>query len=60
MDPAQEINHCLFQVGKDQVLDLLVLVSSGITAFTPPAYQPCVLQGVLLLLQMGKLILRWA
>jgi hypothetical protein len=27
-------------------VDLLVLVSSDITAFTPPAYQPCGLQGI--------------
>ena len=44
---------------KDQVLDLLVLVSSDVTAFTPPAYQPDVLSGVLPI-NVGNLISRWA
>ena len=42
----------------DQALDLLVLTSSRITAFTPSTYQPCCLQGVLLTCVMGYLILR--
>ena len=44
----------------DQVLDLLVLTSSRITAFTPSTYQPCGLQGVLPAYAVGYLFLRWA
>ena len=44
----------------DQALDLLVLATSRITAFTAPTYQPCRLQGVLLAFAMGYLFLRGA
>ena len=43
------------EIKKDQVLDRLVLVSSDVATFTPPAYQPCVLQGVL----PSVLLQRW-
>ena len=48
----------LFLFVRDQALDLLVSVSYYITAFTPPTYQPCCLQGVLLTFVMGYLILK--
>ena len=44
----------------DQALDLLVLATFHITAFTAPTYQPCRLQGVLLTYVMGYLFLRGA
>ena len=44
----------------DQALDLLVLATFHITAFTAPTYQPCRLQGVLLAFAMGYLFLRGA
>ena len=44
----------------DQALDLLVLTSSRITAFTPSTYQPCCLQGVLPAYAVGNLILETA
>ena len=43
---------------RDQALDLLVSVSYYITAFTPPTYQPCCLQGVLPAYAVGYLILK--
>ena len=43
---------------RDQALDLLVSVSYYIAALTPPTYQPCCLQGVLLAYAMGYLILK--
>ena len=44
----------------DQALDLLVLARSRITAFTPPTYQPCRLQGVLPACAVGYFFSRWA
>ena len=44
----------------DQALDLLVLTSSRITAFTPSTYQPCCLQGVLPAYAVGYLFSRGA
>ena len=48
------------QTFSDQALDLLVLATFHITAFTAPTYQPCRLQGVLLTYVMGYLFLRGA
>ena len=41
----------------DQALDLLVPASFHVTAFTPPAYLPCRLQGVLPTYSSGSLLL---
>ena len=42
----------------DQALDLLVPASFHVTAFTPPAYLPCRLQGVLPAYSSGSLLLQ--